>query len=92
MNHPRQSSTTTGFIACGGFQFIDSYDDYYDYYGAYTPSPTSQSYNCEMFDPSSGTWSNYATWDQSSFPARYRHVAWMSSIGLFLIGGSGQSG
>jgi len=86
MNHPRSGSTTTGFIACGGNDIID-YDYYYYYstssYESYAP------FNCEMFDPSSGTWSNYATWDQSSFPARYRHVAWMSSIGLFLIGGSG---
>jgi len=83
MNQPRQSSTTTGFIACGGF-VIDY--EYYDYYGVITPSPTSAAYNCEIFDPSSGTWSNYATWDPS-FPGRVQHVAWMSSIGLFLIGG-----
>ena len=68
----------TGFIAY----------DYYYYNSYWTPPPTFAPYNCEMFDPSSGTWSTYATWDQSSFPARYRHVAWMSSIGLFLIGGS----
>jgi len=86
MNHPRHSSTTTGFIACGGSDLIDYYYDYGDYYGGYTPSPTSAAYNCEMFDPSSGTWSNYATW-YPSFPGRRRHVAWMSSIGLFLIGG-----
>jgi len=87
MNHPRQSSTTTGFIACGGYDVIDYYDYYdYYYYGGYTPSPTSAAHNCEMFDPSSGTWSNYATW-YPSFPGRVRHVAWMSSIGLFLIGG-----
>merc|ERR1719447_618973 len=42
-----------------------------------------------MFDPSIGTWSDYATWDLSSFPGRSLHVAWMSSVGLFLIGGQG---
>jgi len=42
--------------------------------------------NCEIFDPSTGTWIV-----PQSFcgPARYSHVAWMSSIGLFLIGGYG---
>ena len=102
MNTPRQSSTTTGFIACGGsdffnyyyhYEFIIEYFDYYGYYYLPPPSPTSPAYNCEMFDPSSGTWLKYATW-YPSFPGRWRHVAWMSSIGLFLIGGHGlgQSG
>jgi len=87
MNHPRESSTTTGFIACGGSEFIAYYDNYdYTPSPTFTTSPTSPAYNCEMFDPSSGTWSNYATW-YPSFPGRVRHVAWMSSIGLFLIGG-----
>jgi len=81
MNYPRESSTTTDFIACGGL-------DIYGYYTAsYTTSYELASYTCEMFDPSSGSWSLYADW-YPSFPARYNHVAWKSSIGLFLIGGS----
>jgi len=82
MNYPRQSSTTTDFIACGG---LDIYGYYYTttYTTSYEPAP----YTCEMFDPSSGSWSLYADW-YPSFPARYYHVAWKSSIGLFLIGGS----
>ena len=74
MYQPRYGSTTTGFIACGGNDFMDQ----------------DALYNCEIFDPSTGTWSEYSSWD--SFPPRYVHVAWMSSIGLFLIGGLGQSG
>jgi len=82
MNYPRQSSTTTDFIACGG---LDIYGYYYTttYTTSYEPAP----YTCEMFDPSSGSWSLYADW-YPSFPPRYNHVAWKSSIGLFLIGGS----
>jgi len=87
MNYPRQSSTTTGFIACGGYDIIDY--DYYYYYSDYNYESNAP-YNCEMFDPSTGTWDpSWASWDPSLFPARALHVAWMSSIGLFLIGGSG---
>merc|ERR1712198_523019 len=72
MSQPRYGSTTTDFIVCGGYDFND-----YDY------AP----YKCEKFDPSTGTWGPYcASWEQS-FPSRTFHVAWMSSIGLFLIGG-----
>jgi len=85
MNHPRYGSTTTGFIACGGY---DISDDYYYYYSDYNYESYAAN-NCEMFDPSIGTWSDYATWDLSSFPGRSLHVAWMSSVGLFLIGGQG---
>ena len=90
MNFPRYGSTTTGFIACGGYDIIDY--DYYYYYSDYNYESNAP-YNCEMFDPSTGTWDpSWASWDPSSFPARIRHVAWMSSIGLFLIGGVGKSG
>jgi len=42
--------------------------------------------NCEVFDPSTGTWTVLPPWVG---PSRHQHVAWMSSIGLFLIGGAG---
>ena len=75
MNQPRFGSTTTGLKVCGGYDLID--------YNA--------QYKCEMFDPATGTWGPYcASWEQS-FPGRALHVAWMSSIGLLLIGGRGQS-
>jgi len=71
MYQPRYGSTTTGFIVCGGHEF-DNYDN--------------STYNCEQFVPSTGTWAPYCgSWE--SFPGRTYHVAWMSSIGLFLIGG-----
>ena len=61
----------------------------YDYNHPYSDAP----YNCEKFDPLTGTWDHHwAFWEPFSFPGRVRHVAWMSSIGLFLIGGAGQSG
>jgi len=84
MYQPRYGSTTTGFIVCGGFDFND--DDYDSYY--YYNSPDyNATYNCEKFDPSTGTWGPYCASWQYEFPARTLHVAWMSSIGLFLIGG-----
>jgi len=84
MSQPRYGSTTTDFIVCGGYDIIDYYD-YYDY-STYSYGSDNAPYNCEIFYPSSGTWSIYAVW--TNIP-RFLHVAWMSSIGLFLIGGSG---
>jgi len=81
MSQPRKRSTTTGFIVCGGEYLIDYYD-YYDYYGS-----NNAPYSCEKFDTSTGTWSPYCASWQYEFPGRAHHVAWMSSIGLFLIGG-----
>jgi len=82
MSQPRYGSTTTGFIVCGGWDF-----DYYYDYSTYSYGSNNAPYNCEKFDPSSGTWGPYCgSWEQS-FPGRAIHVAWMSSIGLFLIGG-----
>ena len=76
---PRYSSTTTGFIVCGGNDVID-----------YEPE-IEASYNCQKFDHSTGTWNLWKSWE-NEFPGRRLHVAWKSSIGLFLIGGSGKSG
>jgi len=92
MSQPRYGSTTTGFIVCGGWDL--DYYDYYDYstnsYGSnstYSYGSNNAPYNCEKFDPSTGTWGPYCgSWEQS-FPGRALHVAWMSSIGLYLIGG-----
>jgi len=72
MYQPRYGSTTTGFIVCGGYEF-DNYDN--------------STYNCEQFVPSTGTWAPYCWSWGLSFIGRTYHVAWMSSIGLFLIGG-----
>merc|ERR1712198_109177 len=84
MYQPRFGSTTTGFIVCGGDDFIDYYN--YDY-STYSYGSNNAPYNCEKFDPSTGTWGPYCASWQYEFPGRYEHVAWMSSIGLFLIGG-----
>ena len=75
MNQPRFGSTTTGLKVCGGYDLID--------YNA--------QYKCEMFDPATGTWGPYCGSWELLFPGRALHVAWMSSIGLLLIGGRGQS-
>jgi len=72
---PRYSSTTTGFIVCGGNDVID-----------YEPEIEAR-YNCQKFDHSTGTWNLWKSWE-NEFPGRRLHVAWKSSIGLFLIGGS----
>jgi len=88
MVKPRYGSTTTGFKVCGGNDLGDYYD-YYDYYYSTSNSPESSApYTCETFDLSTGTWSVGLSWE-FAFPPRYVHVAWMSSIGLFLIGGIG---
>jgi len=84
MYQPRFGSTTTGFIVCGGDDFIDYYN--YDY-STYSYGSNNAPYNCEKFEPSTGTWGPYCASWQYEFPARTLHVAWMSSIGLFLIGG-----
>ena len=89
MYQPRFGSTTTGFIVCGGDDFIDYYN--YDY-STYSYGSNNAPYNCEKFEPSTGTWGPYCASWQYEFPARTLHVAWMSSIGLFLIGGYGKSG
>jgi len=85
MNQPRYASTTTNFIVCGGYDFID-YDYYYDY-STYSYGSNNAPYSCEKFDPSTGTWGPYCWSWEYEFPGRSAHVAWMSSIGLFLIGG-----
>ena len=57
----------------------------------YPPPSLPAAYNCERFDPCTGKWSNpnHIEWLSEGYPPRIGHVAWMSSIGLFLIGGSG---
>ena len=90
MSQPRYGSTTTDFIVCGGIDFYD-YDYYLDY-STYSYGSNNAPYNCEKFDPSTGTWGPYCASWQYEFPGRIVHVAWMSSIGLFLIGGWGKSG
>merc|ERR1712002_777218 len=82
-NQVRYRSSTTGYISCGGYD--------YNWYGYSTVSSifTSADYNCEIFDPCTGTWSFYKEWESEGYPPRAGHVAWMSSIGLFLIGGYG---
>merc|ERR1712002_175785 len=82
-NQPRYSSSTTGYISCGGY----SYNGYS--YSTVSPFYTSADYNCEIFDPCTGKWSYYTEWESEGYPPRAGHVAWMSSIGLFLIGGFG---
>merc|ERR1711973_149244 len=82
MNQPRYSSTTTAYISCGGSD-----------YNATNNFPIPAAYNCERFDPCTGNWSNpnHIEWMTEGYPPRIRHVAWMSSIGLFLIGGLGET-
>merc|ERR1712002_633164 len=80
-NQPRYSSSTTGYISCGGYDY-----NWYSY-STVSPSFTSAGNNCEIFDPCTGKWSYKYEWE--GYPPRAGHVAWMSSIGLFLIGGYG---
>ena len=81
MHQPRYYSTTTAYISCGG----------YDDYNSDTSYDVPAAYNCERFDPCTGKWSdpNHIEWQSEGYPPRIGHVAWMSSIGLFLIGGDG---
>jgi len=69
MYYQRESSTTTGFTACGG---IDIFTD-------------DIVYNCETFNPNTGVWyvSHYFN------DTRVNHVAWQSSVGLYLMSGWG---
>jgi len=69
MMYQRESSTTTGFTGCGGWDL---------WYGDVL-------YNCETFDPSTGTWDVTAYFDDT----RVNHVAWQSSMGLYLMSGWG---
>ena len=71
MLQERASSTTSGFHVCGGYE-ISTYNSLY---------------NCEKFDPSNGTWSEWVELDVK----RTNHVAWEAKEGLFLIGGRGSS-
>ena len=82
MHQPRYFSTTTAYISCGGVDYNS--DTSYDVPAAY---------NCERFDPCTGNWSNpnHIEWLSEGFPPRAGHVAWISNIGLFLIGGFGQT-
>ena len=86
MHQPRYYSTTIAYISCGG----------YDDYNSDTSYDVPAAYNCERFDPCTGNWSNpnHIEWLSEGYPPRIGHVAWMSSIGLFLIGGyaTGKSG
>ena len=69
MTYQRESSTTTGFTACGGTD-IFAYEIVH---------------NCETFNPNTGAWNVTAHFDD----IRVNHVAWQSSMGLYLMSGWG---